>query len=381
MTNSEPAPGWKGGFAQSNPAFSYPDPDLSSLPMLDNMANIDKLERQMVVRWPQFSWQSIPGEESSRCYQMFAPQISIIGYTAEGRVYSIICPQQGIASPLLGALNVEVTVTGQRGWVDEDAHGGPESATNTTIYADMTVEGKIWFSPARGLASVVFYLMSTLFDQRDLPMPDRKSNAIRVKTFNPASDNSDDQIFSVRGGLCDSFKIPAFARHDDEAWDVANVEVKIGKHFQTGCTLVDDFNAMVMEAFNLGSGNLLAPGNTLSWNVWFTAPQTVDRCAWFTHAERWRKSIDADHGSPFGPGTDARYYDGRKFSALESIAQQEFDKLIAFLKKHLDEVIALGEKEWNALKHFIEEEFDKIGELGEKELKALLDLIESGARR
>ena len=62
-----PAPGWKGGFEASNPAFSYPDPDLSSLPMLDNMANIPLLQRQLDVLWPEFSWQTVIGDESSRC--------------------------------------------------------------------------------------------------------------------------------------------------------------------------------------------------------------------------------------------------------------------------------------------------------------------------
>ncbi|MDA0310667.1 MAG: hypothetical protein O2992_00945 [Gemmatimonadetes bacterium] len=39
-------PGWVGGFDKSDPAFLYPDPDLSSLLMLRNMANINLLTRQ-----------------------------------------------------------------------------------------------------------------------------------------------------------------------------------------------------------------------------------------------------------------------------------------------------------------------------------------------
>jgi hypothetical protein len=50
---------------------------------------------------------------------MFTPDISRLGYTNEGRVCAIICPQQGACSPSLGCMNVEVTVTGQRGWADE----------------------------------------------------------------------------------------------------------------------------------------------------------------------------------------------------------------------------------------------------------------------
>ena len=131
--------GWIGGFMESNPAFAYPKPDLSSLPMLGNMENIDKLTRQQAAIWPQFSWLTVPGDESSRCFQMFAPDISRIGYTDRGRVYSVICPQQGSFSPSFGTLNIEVTVTGNRGWVDEPSK---------TLAADISVEGNIWFSPS-----------------------------------------------------------------------------------------------------------------------------------------------------------------------------------------------------------------------------------------
>jgi hypothetical protein len=67
--------GWVGGFPESKPAYAYPQlkPDLSDLPILDNMDNIDSLTRQQKVRWPQFSWLSTPGDASSRVYQMFAP--------------------------------------------------------------------------------------------------------------------------------------------------------------------------------------------------------------------------------------------------------------------------------------------------------------------
>src|SRR5689334_2007954 len=56
-----PEGGWIGGFAQSNPAFAYPDPDLTSLPLLDNMDNIDLLDRQQAALWPEFSWESQKG--------------------------------------------------------------------------------------------------------------------------------------------------------------------------------------------------------------------------------------------------------------------------------------------------------------------------------
>ncbi|HEY5067082.1 MAG TPA: hypothetical protein VIJ04_19945 [Xanthobacteraceae bacterium] len=320
--NSAVIPGWVGGFAQSNPAFSYPDPNLSSLPMLGNMDNIDLLQRQQAVKWPEFSWETEPGVPTSRCFQMFAPYISRLGYTDTGRVYLIICPQQGACSPSFGCLNIEVSVTGQRGWADE---------TNKTLAADMTVEGKIWFTPSAQENSFV-KLFWRLFANNGLAFPADKANAIRVTTHK--SKNPSQPIFPVRTGETPLFKSPDFAKHP-QAWAIGNVEVEIGPIVKTGNVVVDDFNQLVMDVFNLASGNLLAAGNLLSWNVWFEAPALVDRQEWRDHAEKWRESIDADHGSPCGDGTAARYFDGSPFSPAEALIEQEIDKIIAYLKKHL----------------------------------------------
>ncbi len=315
-------PGWTGGFADSNPAFAYPHPNLSALPMLANMANIDLLQRQQEVRWPEFSWETVPGDPTSRCFQMFAPDISRIGYTDEGRVYSIICPQQGTCSPSFGCLNVEVSVTGQRGWVNE---------TNRELAAEMTVEGKVWFSPSAHDSPIV-KLFWGLFAGCGLPFPDQKANAIIVTTHHNKSPLQ--PIFPVRSGESTLFQSPEFAKHP-EAWAVGNVEVEIGPIVRSGNATVDEFNDLVMEAFNLASGNLLSPGNLLSWNVWFEEPALVDRQEWRDHAERWRQSIDTGHGSPDGPGTSPRYFDGTLFKPEDAVVQAEVDKIIAYLKKHL----------------------------------------------
>jgi hypothetical protein len=322
-TKSGPPPGWVGGFAQSNPAFAYPDPNLSSLRLLGNMDNIDLLQRQQAVCWPEFSWETVLGDPKSRCFQMFSPDISRLGYTDTGRVYSIICPQQGACHPSLGCLNIEVTVTGQRGWADE---------TTKLVAADLTVEGKIWFSPSahEGLFVKLFW---SLFANSKLPFPSDKAHAIRVTLHN--SKDTSQSVLPGRNGESTRFKSPDFARHAAEAWAVANLEVEIGPIEKTGSIIVDDFNQLVMDAFNVASGNLLTPGNVLTWNVWFDTPALVDRQEWRDHAEKWRESIDADHGSPTGPGTPPRYFDGTPFSAAEAALEEVIDKIIAFLKKHL----------------------------------------------
>lgn len=312
--------GWVGGFAQSNPAFAYPDPNLSSLPMLGNMDNIVLLQRQQRVRWPEFSWETIPGDPTSRCFQMFAPYISQIGYTNEGRVYSIICPQQGVWLGDLVCLNVEVTVTGQRGWVDE---------TTREMAGDMTVEGRIWFTPGQHQGAA-FKDAWILLKYLEPHFPMEKENAIRVTTHRRG--NPHEPIFPIRRGQDTSFQSPEFAKHP-EAWSVANLDVEIGPIQKIHDPVVDEFNQLVLDAFNLGSGNLLAPGNVLSWNVWFTAPELVNQVEWREHADRWRKSIDTHHGSPYGPGTQARYFDGTPFNPLAADVARAWKAIEDYIKR------------------------------------------------
>lgn len=322
--NKVPVEGWVGGFAQSEPQFAYPTPDLSCLDMLKNMDNIPLLQRQQKVVWPEFSWESEPGKTApKRCYQMFAPDISRLGYTNEGRVYSIICPQQGFCSPSLGSLNVEVTVTGNRGWADEKSG---------ELAADMSVVGKIWFSPSAHENKLVKLLL-THFNEQNLPFPKDKEHAIVVKTFKPG--HPDQVDFPLTKGPSTGFPIPNFAKHTGVSWSLGHLGVEIGSIVKTGVKKVDDFNHLIMHIFNIASGNMLKEGNTLTWNVWFTAPELVDQEEWQNHADKWRESIDADHGSPDGPGTIARHFDGTPFEPLKELVIDELPKILAYMKEHL----------------------------------------------
>ncbi|MCF3649741.1 hypothetical protein [Synoicihabitans lomoniglobus] len=321
LINATPAPGWVGGFEAEKPAFAYPTPDLTSLPMLGNLENIDKLQRQQKVVWPEFSWETKPGQpDPQRCYQMFAPDISRLGYTDAGRVYSIICPQQGACSPLLGSINVEVTVTGNRGWANE---------TTRSLAADMTVEGRIWFSPSAQKKDTVV-MLANHFHQQGLPFPTCKANAIRISTYHPG--NPDQPIFPLRKGSSTDFPIPDFAQHNGISWSLGHLGVTIGPLVKTGSVIVDDFNQMLLDVFNIASGNMLKDGNTLTWNVWFTAPETVDQTEWAEHAQKWRHSIDTDHGSPDGPGTHARYFDGTRYNFLKEDHEHEMQKVLSFIQ-------------------------------------------------
>lgn len=322
MLSGNPPPGWIGGFAQSNPAFAYPTPDLSSLSLLDNMANIALLTRQQKVLWPEFSWQTVPGTEASRCFQMFAPDISRLGYTNEGRIYSIICPQQGACLGVTGCMNIEVTVTGNRGWVDEKS---------LLVAADLTTQGKIWFTPGAHANPLVKNLWK-LFVLYGRKFPDAKENAIKVtlhKTNEPKQ-----PILQGLSGQTTRFKSPGFAQHQDKAWAVANLEVQIGPILPTNDPVVDEFNALVMWAFNIASGNLLTPDNILTWNVWLEEPTLVDQQEWADHAEKWRDSIDADHGAPCGQGTPPRYFNGDLFHASDAVIVELIEAFFAYVEKH-----------------------------------------------
>ncbi|MBP0022160.1 MAG: hypothetical protein J7647_31965 [Cyanobacteria bacterium SBLK] len=295
--NENVPPGWIGGFAESNPAFAYPDPNLKSLPMLDNMANIRRIKRQQKVYWPEFSWQTILNDESSRCFQRFAHDISSIGYDNTGRIWSIICPQQGACTKNI-CFNVEVTVTGQRGWINE---------TNRELAADMTVEGKIWFSPSVK-SKWWFKIVWDLFAKKELPFPIDKENAIQVSTH--AVGKPHRPIFTILNDQSPRFDAPWFAQHKIRAWDVGHIDVQIGGIVPTGNSTVDAFNQKVLDIFNIATGNMLLEENVLTWNLWFTTPEYVNTLEWKTHAALWRLAIDADHGPNSSP---KRYADGSIF--------------------------------------------------------------------
>lgn len=318
--NSDVPPGWVGGFEESNPAFAYPDPNLSSLPMLDNMANIPRIKRQQRIYWPEFSWETIKGSPDSRCFQRFAHDISSIGYDDTGRIWSIICPQQGACAEHIGCLNVEVTVQAQRGWINE---------TNRELAADMTVEAKIWFSPSSHQNWLVRQAWD-LFEKESLPFPSDKAHAIQVSTNN--IENPDQPIFPISIGQSPLFEAPEFAQHLDKAWSVGHIDVQIGEIIPTNYPKVDTFNQKILDIFNIASGNMLLQGNILTWNLWFTTPQLVNTELWITHAERWRKSIDADHGRHC-PGP-ARYADGSLFKPEHDFVQ-ELDDVIKIIESLL----------------------------------------------
>jgi len=315
--------GWVGGFAKTEKAFAYPqvEPDLNSLEVMDNMDNINKLDRMQKVLWPEFSWLSLPGDETSRVYQKFTDNVSRLGYTNDGRVYSIICPQQGFKLPFIGFGNIEVTVTGVRGWVEEEAKN---------VAAEMSVEGKIWLTPKPGLP-LISALESIVGDK----LPLTKDNAIVVDTYNRFEPWND--IFRVKNGTTTEYPIPQSRQHyDDNAYSVAHLYVEIGGVRKTGNPAMDDFHELIVKLINLTKGNKLKKGSCLSWNLWLSPPEIVDRDEWKNHADVWRKSIDVNHIYPDGENMfdEVEYFDGTTFHAKTVTYHIASVELSKFIEKH-----------------------------------------------
>ena len=332
MTNNHnhtPPAGWVGGILKDHPDCAYPQVKLDGLGKLtDNMENIDKLDRQQKVLWPEFSWLTKLQDETSRCYQMFAPDISRLGYDNSGQSWSIICPQQGVVIDGIGAINVEVTVTGQRGWANEATPW--VAGTLQECAADLTVKPAIWFTPSTHQNFLVAAAWRH-FSGENLPFPSTKDQAIRIHTS--AVGGAEGSFFTLRKGQTDKFKSPEFAQHwKDGAWGVANLAVEIGAIQLTGNKKVDHFNQLLLDIFNQASGNMLQKDNVLTWDVWFDTPDLVDQTEWSEHAEKWRHSIDVDHGkSPTGGvSTPARFFDGTEFKPSVS-KLEEFAELVRLL--------------------------------------------------
>lgn len=308
--------------------------------LANNLDNITKIQRMWKAQWPEFSWVTVPGDENSRCYQMFAPDISRVGYgdpvvNGNSTVYAIMCPQQGLWIPFLeGTLNIEVTVTSSGGQVNE---------VNKFIDAQMTIMPKIWFSPDTLQKSPLIQLLWQLFQTKHIPFPSSKANAIVLTAFGVDSKDKPNQstVLDVKSGLDTNFKIPPFAMHEKEAWSVANVAVEIGQPVSTGNAIADSFNALIMKIFNLASGNLLAYQNVLSWNVWVSEPEAVFTKEWEIHADYWRFSIDVNHRSPEGNGRDPQYYDGTKFDPAANLIKQVLTEIWDWIKSHFGDSAAL----------------------------------------
>lgn len=354
--------GWEGGFKYSKPKYEYGRtlPDLSDLKITGNLDNIKKITRTQKILWPEFSWQSIPGDDSSRVYEMFAKDVSRIGYDDKGRIWSLICPQRGVFIPSVGTLMIEVTVTGIRGWVDEP---------NRSIFGNVGIQGNIWIEPSDNdminelKKAVEMNLSKYGADAKNLPFS--KANAIKMKAH--AVGKPYEEFWPVQNGTDPTFYHPPFTQHWDESFSVYHLEVEMGKPISTGNPLLDDFNMMLIELFNLMSGNLVSEGQRVAWNVWTGDPEIVDTKEWEEHAEKWFHSLTVKHEYPEGDPGVARYADGTLFRPKFEI-ESAFGIIGKFVSKYWKVLMAtVDEDKPSPLRFFNNFLIRKKGqELGEK---------------
>lgn len=313
-------------------------------PLADNMDYIPDIKRMWRAQWPEFSWLTVPSDSGSRCYQMFAPDISRVGYGAPDptndnrcQVLSVMCPQQGIwIQAIEGTLNIEVTVTSSGGWVIEDP---------MTIDAQITIQPKIWFSPDTMQNSKLIKLLWDLFKSANIPFPSSKEKAIKLTAYGvdqkdqPVKSN----ILNIQNGLDPNYPVPPFALHNEP--DIYNqkaavcvyLAVEIGEVISTKNDIADLFNQLVIDIFNVASGNLLQYQNILSWNVWALAPEEVYTEEWQMHADYWRFSLDVNHRSPEGNGRNPQYFNGDAFKPEISAICDKLKELIKGLEERLSD--------------------------------------------
>lgn len=300
----------------------------------DNLDNITDIKRMWRAQWPEFSWLTVPGDDNSRCYQMFAPDISRVGYGDPDpandnhcEVYSIMCPQQGIwIEPIEGTLNIEVTVTSSGGWVIENP---------MTMDAQITIKPAIWFSPDSVQNKPIIKALWELFEHSGIPFPSSKDKAIRLNAYGVNSKDQPEKspVLNIVNGMDPNYAVPDFAQHNspniygEDAAVVVYLGVEIGSVIPTGNEIADWFNNLIMDIFNLASGNLLANGNVLSWNVWALEPEEVYTQEWAMHADYWRFSLDVNHRSPDGNGRNPQYFNGDPFSPKTALICNKLEEL------------------------------------------------------
>ena len=338
--------GYIGGFAQSNKAFAYPDPDLSSLIMEDNLANTSHITRVLGIKYPIFSWETQPGKKNTkRVFLEFPDYIAQFGYDNRGQIHNLQCPQIAFASPLLGMINAEVSITGVCGWVDEKAK---------SLAADATTIVQLWFSP-EGLKNSIVSNLRAYFDRTKLPFPNSKRNSVKVTCHAPR--NPKNKIYGFRAGSNPNYKSPDFAdvNNKPDVWAVGYAEVTVGEVMSTGHPIVDNFNAMFINLYNECTGGLFKPGTELGWNIGLVAPADITPKKYREEALCWRASLDMEHCEHSKANGIPKYYNGK-----DALYQTELDKArvvqnsTVHLKNFLSVIGAMGSPEKDAINEVLE---------------------------
>jgi len=244
--------------------------------------------------YPEFTWLPESGLEADRLYTMFDPDISRIGYDTTGDVKSVICPQWGTCSSLLGCLNVEVTVTHVRGWINP--------YTLETVF-DIKVEGKIWLNYTD---STVLPLLSTLIElagASGYTFPDSKANAIIIPM---GGVDGQDFIRATNISLASFDKHP----NDQLVELIVDVSVKIGSPSTTGLNSTEIWiQNQIVDIVNSASDGMWIADSVLEWEIYTGEENMVEtqaqRDEYMNHVVLWGASLGT-------PTVEAEYYNDIK---------------------------------------------------------------------
>merc|ERR1712241_340408 len=172
-------------------------------------------------------------------------------------------------------------------------------------------------------------------------------------------------LFWVRNGMSKHFRAPEFTQHWDEVYHVVNLRVEMGSII-TGdneLPIVKDFNQLLLDVFNIASGNMLGHKNILAWNIWLDGPELVDQAEWAAHAEKWRKSIEVNH--MHNPSSFKRYDGTVVPSPFEEPGYdlKELEKFKVFFEKYTDKK-TLETRVKDKEDPFTEEDYDTLKKTG-----------------
>merc|ERR1712238_10067 len=211
-------------------------------------------------------------------------------------------------------------VAGVRGWTKETKD------TERSSCIDIGVMVQFWLSSDDHTSPFFKVLLEFMNEHAQGQLPLEKSKAIQIETSEV--NNLRQPLSRVSSGMSPGISVPLEKQHWDEAYAVINLSIQINKikSVDNQLDIVTDFNHLLIAIFNISGGNMMKPGNILSWNIWFQEPELVDKVEWKTHAERYRKSVDVRFTN----------FNGVAINPLKDDLRNEMELIKAFFAKHVN---------------------------------------------
>lgn len=310
-----------GGF--NPPSFDILSADLRQLDWQTNHSDHDDsivVQRFMRAQWPEFSWIDSTGR---RVFQKLTSDVSRLGYTNNGLMTHLICPQMGKLTNILGTAQVEVTVTKQRGYIDESKlpqpvdhiinSNAPNAEQEHWANFDIGVEVNIWFPDVfdrsnSNVNSVVREIISLAQSAFGVTFPQSKQTAVKLGSTDAVTGNP---YLTLKPGRNPTYEPPDFTLHP-EACAVTYLRAIIDTfpkepsgmdssdvdgQFRARATY--ELHKTLFSVFNRMYHNILV--GELTWNINLSCPELVNtdaaRQEWEQHRTLWQQSMGTPNGT------------------------------------------------------------------------------------